>query len=62
MMPSYFFFLLCNLPSVRAIPESGVADVRVKWSNHTNPYVTGLKYGCTYTPENTVIICRFLVL
>ena len=32
--------------SVRAIPESGVADVRVKWSNHTNPCMTGLKYGC----------------
>ena len=23
-----FLLLLCNLPSVRAIPESGVADVR----------------------------------
>ena len=27
MMPSYLFLLLCNLPSVRAIPESVVADL-----------------------------------
>ena len=44
-----FLLLLCNLTSMSDPPRAAcrsVANVRVKYSNHTNLCMTDLKYGC----------------
>ena len=45
-----FLLLLCNLPSVQAIPQSGVADVHEIGKSMPKVRVRLM----TYTPENTV--------